>query len=143
MKIYLAKSSEEIEKCFPIMVQLRTSLSKEEFVKRVNNQFEQGYQLVYVKDKNQIVAVTGFRIIENLVYGKFIYVDDLVTDFENRGHGYGDKLFDFLVNLAKKEKCNEIHLDSGVQRFDAHRLYLRKRMNITAHHFGLSLKNEK
>ncbi|MGZ5001726.1 MAG: GNAT family N-acetyltransferase, partial [Chthoniobacterales bacterium] len=30
-------------------------------------------------------------------------------------------------------------LDSGVQRFDAHRFYLMKRMKISSHHFSLEL----
>jgi coproporphyrinogen III oxidase len=33
----------------------------------------------------------------------------------------------------------ELHLDSGVQRFDAHRFYLRHRMAIVGHHFALPL----
>jgi hypothetical protein len=35
--------------------------------------------------------------------------------------------------------CRSLDLDSGVQRFEAHRFYLRERMNITAHHFDLRL----
>jgi hypothetical protein len=31
-------------------------------------------------------------------------------------------------------------LDSGVQRFGAHRFYLRRRMNITSHHFAIDLR---
>ena len=32
-----------------------------------------------------------------------------------------------------------IDLDSGVQRHDAHRFYLRERMAITSHHFAKNL----
>jgi hypothetical protein len=35
--------------------------------------------------------------------------------------------------------CTTIELDSGVQRFDAHRFYLRERFSITSHHFGKPL----
>jgi hypothetical protein len=34
-------------------------------------------------------------------------------------------------------------LDSGVQRFGAHRFYLRRRMDITSHHFALDLRQSK
>lgn len=68
-----------------------------------------------------------------------MYIDDLVTDANKRSKGYGDKLFDWLLEFARKEKCKQFQLDSGVQLFDAHRFYLRKKMNITAHHFGLKL----
>jgi GNAT superfamily N-acetyltransferase len=53
--------------------------------------------------------------------------------------GYGTKLFDWLVDYARAENCQQLTLDSGVQRFAAHRFYLRQRMEITSHHFTLKL----
>lgn len=141
MKIHIVKSSQEIKGCYPVMVQLRTTLLKAEFVERVKRQMENGYMLAFAKNNNKVVSVAGFRILQNLAHGKFFYIDDLVTDNENRSKGYGDKLFDFLVDYAKKEKCQALHLDSGVQRFDAHRFYFRKRMIISSHHFCLVLSN--
>jgi hypothetical protein len=32
--------------------------------------------------------------------------------------------------------CGELHLDSGVQRFGAHRVYLKNGFDITSHHFA-------
>jgi len=143
MKISIASTDQDKESCFPVMVQLRTNQSKDDFLEQISRQEKAGYKLVFVEDKGKIVAVAGFRVTECLAYGKFLYIDDLITDSNNRSRGYGDRLFDWLVSYAKKEQCNELHLDSGVQRFDAHRFYLRKRLNITAHHFGLSLKTKK
>jgi hypothetical protein len=44
------------------------------------------------------------------------------------------------VEEARREGCRALHLDSGVQRFAAHRFYLGKRMEITSRHFGLALQ---
>ncbi len=66
-------------------------------------------------------------------------VDDLATRGEDRSKGYGGALFDWLVSLAKEEGCEQLHLDSRVQRFGAHRFYLSKRMVIECHHFSLDL----
>jgi GNAT superfamily N-acetyltransferase len=71
--------------------------------------------------------------------GRYLYVDDLVTDESERSKGYGDAIFDWLVNYAKEQNCDQFHLDSGVQRFDAHRFYFRKRMKILAYHFSFDL----
>ncbi len=139
MKTLLAKTDLDIKECFSVIGQLRSSLSEAEFFDRVKRQQKSGYKLVFVKDQNKVVAVAGFRITESLAWGKFMYVDDLITDSDNRSKGYGDTLFDWLINYAKTEDCLELHLDSGVQRFAAHRFYLRKRMDITSHHFGLKL----
>ena len=56
-----------------------------------------------------------------------------------RSSGYGRALFDWLVARARKENCDQLHLDSGVQRFGAHRFYLERRMIIASHHFSIKL----
>lgn len=58
-----------------------------------------------------------------------------MTDSAVRSRGHGDRLFDWLVAHA----CVHFSLDSGTQRVDAHRFYLRKRMRISCFHFELPL----
>lgn len=140
MKIQIAKTDEEIMKCFDVMSQLRIHLDKQSFFDRVKRQYQQGYMLAYVIDKKHIVSVAGFRFMENLFLGKFMYIDDLITDANSRSKGYGDKLIDFLVSYAKTHGCKAVDLDSGVHRFDAHRFYMRKGMIISDHHFSLALE---
>lgn len=123
------------------MKQLRTKLEEDEFVDRVKRQVKtDGYELAFLEHKGAAKSVAGFRISECLCDGKFLFVDDFVTDEKERSKGYGDRLFDWIVEYAKKNHCQELDLDSGVQRFDAHRFYLRKRMKISSHHFSLALK---
>ena len=140
MKIALAVEDEEIRSCYPVMAELRPHVSAEEFLPRVRRQMEAaGYKLAYLAD-GEVKAVAGFRISECLAWGRFVYVDDLVSKEGERSKGYGGQLFDWLVEYARGEGCDQFHLDSGVQRFAAHRFYLDKRMAIEAHHFGLKLK---
>lgn len=139
MNIAIATSRTEIDRCFPVMVQLRTHLGKDQFVEQVQLQQKQGYQLAYVEDGGEVRALAGFRFFNMLAFGKLMYVDDLVTAEGQRSRGYGGKLFDWLVVRARTEGCVQLHLDSGVHRFDAHRFYLAKRMRISSHHFALNL----
>ena len=137
MKIRIAEKDSEIMCCFETMKQLRTHLKKEDFLSQMHKQEESGYLLAYVEENNKAVSVAGFRISECLAFGKFLFVDDLVTDENERSKGYGDQLFNWLQDFAIKNKCKEFHLDSGVQRFSAHRFYFRKRMSISCYHFSL------
>jgi GNAT superfamily N-acetyltransferase len=123
------------------MAELRPHLLAGEFVARVRRQQRDGgYQLGFLEDEDKIAqAAAGFRILENLPWGRFLYVDDLVTTGSSRSRGHGQALFDWLLARAREQNCAELHLDSGVQRFDAHRFYLRNRMAISAHHFELKL----
>lgn len=139
MSIQLAESDEQISRCFDVMTQLRPHLQREQFVQRVRRQQQGGFQLAYLEDAGRVVAVAGFRIVENLAWGRHMYVDDLVTDAAVRSAGHGRRLFDWLTNHARDAGCEQLHLDSGVQRFDAHRFYLTRRMRITSHHFAMEL----
>lgn len=139
--IALAVEDDEIRNCYAVMAELRPHVSPEEFLPRVRRQMETaGYKLAYLSD-GEVMAVGGFRVSECLAWGKFMYVDDLVSKEGERSKGYGGALFDWLVEYARAQGCDQFHLDSGVQRFAAHRFYLNRRMSIEAHHFGLKLKS--
>jgi GNAT superfamily N-acetyltransferase len=94
-----------------------------------------------------VVGVAGFNIATNLAWGKYLYVADLAVDesrrlgsaHASRSQGYGEVLFTWLIKYAQDHNCQEFHLDSGVQRFAAHRFYFRHKMNISSHHFSLQL----
>lgn len=141
MTIRIAETNDEIRACFLVMTQLRPHLAAEEFVLRIRRQQESGYRLAWLDADGRVTAVAGFRLLENLAWGRFLYVDDLVTDGETRSRGHGERLFAWLVAEAGRNGCGELHLDSGVQRFGAHRFYLRHGMDITSHHFGMTVPN--
>ena len=139
MQILLVQSDAEIDRCFPAMAQLRPELPHETFVERVRRQMLDGYQMAYIAVDGTVIVVAGFRLGESLPWGRHVYVDDLVTDANHRSAGHGQRMFDWLVDYARRNGCESLHLESGVQRFDAHRFYLRNRMRITSHHFALGL----
>lgn len=137
--IAIATTDTDIQRCFPVMQQLRPHLVVDEFVTRIRQQEKQGYHLSFLEAENRIRAVGGFRIAENLAWGKFLYVDDLVTHEGDRAYGYGTALFEWLLAHAQHQNCDQFHLDSGVQRFAAHRFYMNRGMRISSHHFALAL----
>ena len=140
VRVKFAESDAEILRCYPIMLQLRPHLKETEFVGRVRGRQTGGFHLAYASDPDGAPhAVTGFRILENLMQGVFLYVDDLVTDADDRSKGWGQLLFDWLVEYARAHGCNTLELDSGVQRHGAHRFYLRNRMDIVSYHFRVAL----
>jgi GNAT superfamily N-acetyltransferase len=122
------------------MAQLRPHVTESAFLERVERQMLEGYKVAFIEEAGRAVCVAGFRILNNLAWGRFLYVDDLVTDEHERSKGFGQQLFAWLLQHAKDENCDQFHLDSGVQRFGAHRFYLAAGMDITSHHFALKLR---
>ena len=139
--IAVAKTDDEIQNCYAVMAELRPHLKPDEFLPQVKRQAENsGYKLAYLTD-GEVKAVGGFRISEWLSGGKYLEIEDLVAKSGERSKGYGGELFDWIVDFAKQEKCNQIKLVSRVERFGAHRFYLQKRMDIQAHYFSLNLRS--
>jgi GNAT superfamily N-acetyltransferase len=131
----------EIKHVWPVMRELRPHHDDEgAFVRQVQRQMREGYRLVYLDSGGECRAAAGYRLMELLFSGRTLYIDDLVTRERDRSHGFGGQLFDWVVEEARREDCQALTLDSGVQRFDAHRFYLMKRMRIDSHHFSLPLR---
>lgn len=140
IELRLASSDADLAACHAVMHQLRPHIAAQDFVPRVRRQMTQGYQLLAGSVAGRVVAVAGFRLVEMLAWGRALYVDDLVTDSAERSKGYGEALMRWLIDYAHTQGCDELHLDSGVQRFDAHRFYLAQRMKISSHHFAIDLR---
>ncbi len=141
MEIRIAETDEEIERCYPVMAELRPHIAREDFLPQVRRQMEaSGFQLVYLTDGGVVKAVGGIRVAEWLARGKSLDIEDLVSTECDRSKGYGGKLFDWIVEYAKGHNCNEVRLVSHVTRFRAHRFYLNKGMIIDAHFFSMPLK---
>lgn len=137
--IRFTEDDEEISACFSAMAELRPHLERDAFVSRVRRQErESGFKLVFLADED-VKAVAGIRIGEWLAGGKYLDIEDLATRDGDRSKGYGGKLFDWIVGYAKTENCAQIRLVSRVTRFDAHRFYLNKRMNIEAYYFSMAI----
>lgn len=133
-------SDNDIQLTYPVMSQLRTHISADEYLVRVKRQAQTGgYQLAAVLVDGQVRCVAGYRISEALCWGRFLYVDDLVSDQNGRSKSYGKEMMAWLAEEAKVNGCQEFHLDSGVQRHGAHRFYLRERMDITCYHFAMKI----
>jgi len=137
--VHVAESDADITRCYPVLAELRPQVPRPDFLPQVRRQMQSGYRLAFVQDGGEVVAVAGFRLSETLFHGRFMYVDDLITTAARRSRGHGKLLFHWLVQHARDHGCTHLDLDSGVQRFEAHRFYLREGMQIRSHHFSLEL----
>jgi len=136
----IAKTDDEIERCFDVMSELRTHLKREEFLSVVRHMESEGYRLAYIQDGRRVVAAAGYHISTNLFMGKHLYVDDLVTSERIRSQGYGEELMGWLRNKAKSAGCNFFHLDSGTHRGRAHKFYFKQGFTIASYHFSEKLE---
>lgn len=139
-RVHLVDDIDGIMATYKVMSQLRPGIAEPEYLETVKlQQVNLGFQLAVLEIAGSVTCVAGFRICWSLGWGKYLYVDDLVTDSAHRSKGYGKLMLDWLVEYGRQHKCGELRLDSAVYRYEAHRFYLRERMNILCHHFALKL----
>ena len=123
----------------PVLAQLRPHLTGTSLTAVYREGHPQGLRFSAAYRGDTCVGVAGWRIIATTMALRKLYVDDLVTADTDRSSGVGHALLEYLESRARAAGCSLLDLDSGVQRFDAHRFYLRERMAITSHHFAKQL----
>lgn len=123
-----------------VLVELRPHLTAPSFDGIYREGYPQGLRYTAVFDDERCLGVAGWRINAlTALSPRKLYVDDLVTTVDARSSGVGHALLSYLEDKARAAGCAAIDLDSGVQRYDAHRFYLRERMYIAGHHFRKQL----
>ena len=137
MEVKIASSEAELRKISPVLLQLRSQYDEDSLLAQIRIQQAEGYQIAYVEKDGEVLCVAGFVMCNKLAWQKHIYVDDLVTDAAVRSTGAGKFIMDWLKNHAREHGCKQLHLDSGVQRFAAHKFYLREGFELDSHHFGI------
>nr|WP_280768876.1 GNAT family N-acetyltransferase [Salipaludibacillus daqingensis] len=121
------RSRTEIIEAFPVMKQLRAHLDESTYIDLVTEAQEiDSYKMFALMDGNKIVAVTGFKPMITLYYGRFVWVCDLVTDNNNRSKGYGEKLLTHVHEWARENDFKNVALSSGLEKTEAHRFYVDK-----------------
>jgi ribosomal protein S18 acetylase RimI-like enzyme len=141
--VKMAQQAAEVAACFSVISQLRPFLENEEqWVDRAASLMADGYKILAVWQENDVVAMAGYRLNDNMIHGKFLYVDDLVTDEQHRGSGLGALLLSQLQTQGSLENCNCLVLDTAAINVDARRFYKREGLLDLAVGFVKPLNDE-
>jgi GNAT superfamily N-acetyltransferase len=136
----------ETHRVAPALLELRPNAGPlDTLIARVDVQRGSGYRIVGAfdedEDEGEAAAVIGFKVTENLVWGRHLYIEDVVTRAAGRGRGHAPALMEWVLDEARRTGCGQVHLNSGVgsDRRGAHRFYFNSGLQISAHHFSMEL----
>ncbi|MGH6617433.1 GNAT family N-acetyltransferase [Sphingomonas sp.] len=122
-----AATIETLAACFPVIAELRPQLKDvDEWCDRATAMQVAGYRVLAAWSGDRALALAGYRVIENLIHGRFLYVDDLVSTAEHRGQGLGARLLHELSVIGSREGCGRLVLDTAAANAGARRFYLRE-----------------
>src|SRR5690606_4167395 len=133
----------QIRAAFAVVQQLRPHLTDaDDLLRRVRRmQQDAGYRMLAIWNSTHVIAIAGYRLQENLIYGPFLYVDDLVTLDTVRGQRCGARLLQALQTIAIDAGCTRLILDTGLANSLAQRFYFRQGLLSTGLHFGMTLSS--
>ncbi|OWT62070.1 GNAT family N-acetyltransferase [Candidimonas nitroreducens] len=133
-----AETEQELRACFPVMHELRPQLTDEEdLLQRIQRMRGQGYQLLAAWRGHKPLALAGYRLQENLIYGRFLYVDDLIVTQASRGQRLGAQLLQYLRAQAHKAGCDALVLDTALSNALGQRFYFRQGLLTRAIRFSV------
>ncbi|MDB5789671.1 GNAT family N-acetyltransferase [Caballeronia mineralivorans] len=129
-------TSDSLLPAFDVMRQLRPHLTDaHSFAAQVARQHAEGYRLLTASDAGSVVGLAGYRMLTNLLYGRFVYVDDLVVDGRLQRGGIGAQLLDAVRQIAREAGCAQFVLDTGLHMPLAQRFYFRNGLLARGMHF--------
>ena len=132
----LLETSTDQRASFDLMRVLRPHLSDPDaYVAQLSRQTRQGYRLLAISNGQGMVGLAGYRELENLIYGRFIYVDDLVVSPQLQGSGVGATLLNAVREEAVRRGCDHFVLDTGLHMALAQRFYFRQGLLARGMHF--------
>lgn len=130
----------EIGACYELMRQLRPHLaSAADFIAQWRRQSADGYRMLALWSDRGPCALAGFRVMESLIHGRFLYVDDLIADERERRRGHGARLMDRLKEEGRSLGCRKLVLDTGLDNALGQRFYFRQGLLAMALRFSIPL----
>jgi ribosomal protein S18 acetylase RimI-like enzyme len=134
------ETDQDYQACFDTMRLLRPHLTDAAaFAARARRQGAQGYRLLAAWHRDHAIALAGYRITENLLYGRFLYIDDLVASEDARGQGIGGDLIAELREEGRRQGCSHIVLDTALANALGQRFYFRQGLLARGMHFSQPL----
>jgi GNAT superfamily N-acetyltransferase len=119
----------------PVLRQLRPHVDRATLDAILEAAQPQGLTFTAAFRGGACVGVAGWRVVDTTSVVRKLYVDDLVTDEAARSGGVGAALLAHLDGRAVELGCAVLELDSGHQRTDAHRFYVREGFEDVSRHF--------
>lgn len=133
---HIEDNAQALAASFDVMRQLRPHLQDSaSYMAQVRYQREQGYRLLGAQGEGLIVGLAGYRLLDNLLYGRLVYVDDLVVTAAMQRSKVGERLLHAVRAEARLMDCDHLVLDTGLHMSLAQRFYFRQGLLAQGMHF--------
>ncbi|MBR5871881.1 MAG: GNAT family N-acetyltransferase [Clostridia bacterium] len=92
--------------------------------------------LLVLEENGIVVSSVQMAIIESLTHNvrPFAVIENVVTHFDHRNHGYASALLEKAAEIAKQKGCYKISLETGSNKESTLNFYRKNGFEIDAKH---------
>ena len=84
---------------------------------------DKGCNCVVIKENKQVIGFGSLIVYQVPCIGYVARIEDIIVDSNQRGKGYGKRLTEELIKMAKNKKVKRIDLTSNPKKATARKLY--------------------
>lgn len=113
-----------------------SNLFHEDFNDFLDNVLGETHQIIVLEIEDKLIG-TGTLFIENkMSYGgcSMGHIENILIDENFRGKGYGEKIVNELLNIAKEKKCYRVDLNCNSELENFY-----KKMNFNQKHICMNI----
>ena len=125
-----------------VLHELYPSLTLDQYSRELDLMLSNNYSQLAIHTQEECIAVCGVWIGNKLWIGKYLELDNIVVKSAYRSRGVGELIFQTIEQIALKENCNMLALDSYTSNFKAHKFFYNQGFSPKGFHF-IKLLNEK
>lgn len=137
MRVFEVQTRPDLERCYPVMKELRSHVSLDQFIAiYFEAHSENGYEIIAIEDEGKVQALMGYRFLTDYVRGRHLYIDDLVTTQGARSNGYGAELLKIAETIASDNEIKHLRLCAVLENELAIEFYERNGWTKRAYAFA-------
>ncbi|WP_215844894.1 GNAT family N-acetyltransferase [Candidatus Pantoea bituminis] len=141
-KLFLKKiENNEILMTLPLLLQLYPNLSIEMLTSRLEVIRELNWACVGVFQDRNLVGISGYWINTRFYCGSYLYIDHFIVDAAFRDAGVGTLMIQELKDIAVRNQCSHICLDTFTGNSQAQHFWARHKFDIVGFHYVLPNKH--
>jgi GNAT superfamily N-acetyltransferase len=137
MEIFLKELNvkNEMLLAFPL-IEERYKIDFQTFTETLDEMIKRNdYKILAAFDCNEVVGVCGYWFSRMFYCGRYLQASNLIVSKEKRRLGLGKQILSGLEEVARKNNCQKIALDSNSENRDSHPLYFSEGFYIRGFHF--------
>jgi GNAT superfamily N-acetyltransferase len=126
---------------YPLVFQLNARITAERYDQLLDAMLPNGYRMVAIYEGDTCLGLSGIWVGTKIYSGKYLELDNVVVDAAQRSKGVGQFMYDFILEIARREGCEMLMLDAYRENEKAHAFYERQGFIKRGFHFLLPMSD--